>query len=168
MKVLRGKSPKMPEAYSQKLTELVARMLSFESEKRPTVGNILQQRFIRDRIKVFLQKQRPNSGKAKSRPKSGGKKEKLKNSQSPIPPQISPEPELLTDTMVPQIGTLKQVPKKRIEQVDKKDQLDRFLSDAAITMVEGLGDKGFVKKSAGLLGAYKNTRTLFLGSPIFC
>ena len=75
-KVLRGKSPKMPDNYSRKLTELVSRMLSFDSRKRPTVAQILQQRFIRDRIKIFLQKQRPNSGKnsRKSNNPPGGAK----------------------------------------------------------------------------------------------
>ena len=48
-------------------------MLAFDERKRPTVAQILQMRFIRDRIKIFLQKQRPNSGK-KSRPVSGGKR----------------------------------------------------------------------------------------------
>ena len=45
-------------------------------KRRPTVANILQMRFIRDRIKIFLQKQRPNSGK-KSRPSSGKKESKV-------------------------------------------------------------------------------------------
>ena len=134
MKVLRGKSPKMPDAYSQKLTDLVSRMLSFESVNRPTVGNILQQRFIRDRIKIFLQKQRPNSGKSKNRPKSGTKKEKSVRISSIE--KKSDDPEILTDTMVPQIGTLKQLPRKKIDSVDKKEQLDRFLSDAAVTMIQ--------------------------------
>ena len=40
------------------------------------MANILQMRFIRDRIKIFLQKQRPNSGK-KSRPSSGKKDAKV-------------------------------------------------------------------------------------------
>ena len=40
------------------------------------MANILQMRFIRDRIKIFLQKQRPNSGK-KSRPSSGKKEAKV-------------------------------------------------------------------------------------------
>jgi serine/threonine protein kinase len=65
MKVLCGKSPKMPDAYTKNLTSLIARMLSFESENRPSVTNILQQRFIRDRIKIFLNKQRPRSGKSR-------------------------------------------------------------------------------------------------------
>ena len=90
IKVLHGKAPKMPQSYSKRLTDLVLRMLSFESEQRPTVSEILQQRFVRfrlimswslfkwwfrDRIKIFLARQRPHSGKSSrkssSRPSSG-------------------------------------------------------------------------------------------------
>ena len=47
MKVLHGKAPRMPQSYSKRLTDLVVKMLSFESEERPTVSQILQQRFVR-------------------------------------------------------------------------------------------------------------------------
>ena len=67
-------------------------MLSFDSRKRPTVAQILQQRFIRDRIKIFLQKQRPNSGK-NSRNRSnnppGGAKADEKVPQKPPRTNIS-------------------------------------------------------------------------------
>ena len=86
-KVLRGKSPKMPDNYSRKLTDLVARMLSFDSRKRPTVAQILQQRFIRDRIKIFLQKQRPNSGKNRKPP--GGAKTPVEEKVPQKPPRTN-------------------------------------------------------------------------------
>ena len=86
-KVLRGKSPKMPDNYSRKLTDLVSRMLSFDSRKRPTVAQILQQRFIRDRIKIFLQKQRPNSGKNRKPP--GGAKVPVEEKVPQKPPRTS-------------------------------------------------------------------------------
>ena len=86
-KVLRGKSPKMPDNYSRKLTDLVSRMLSFDSRKRPTVAQILQQRFIRDRIKIFLQKQRPNSGKNRKPP--GGAKVPVEEKVPQKPPRTT-------------------------------------------------------------------------------
>jgi hypothetical protein len=52
IKVLHGKAPKMPQSYSKRLTDLVLRMLSFESEQRPTVSEILQQRFVRFRLMI--------------------------------------------------------------------------------------------------------------------
>ena len=81
----------MPDNYSRKLTDLVSRMLSFDSRKRPTVAQILQQRFIRDRIKIFLQKQRPNSGKnsRKSNNPPGGAKADEKVPQKPPRTNIS-------------------------------------------------------------------------------
>ena len=81
----------MPDNYSRKLTDLVSRMLSFDSRKRPTVAQILQQRFIRDRIKIFLQKQRPNSGKnsRKSNHPPGGAKADEKVPQKPPRTNIS-------------------------------------------------------------------------------
>ena len=90
-KVLRGKSPKMPDNYSRKLTDLVSRMLSFDSRKRPTVAQILQQRFIRDRIKIFLQKQRPNSGKnsRKSNNPPGGVKVPIEEKVPQKPPRTN-------------------------------------------------------------------------------
>lgn len=132
MKVLRGKSPRMPDAYSKKLTDLVTRMLSFDSENRPTVANILQQRFIRDRIKIFLNKQRPLSGKSKRK--------------TPSPPPSAPPPkappaeaeEADFDTMLPQLGTINQMAKKGDGKIDpdaKSDHLNRFLSDAAVSFV---------------------------------
>lgn len=132
MKVLRGKSPRMPDAYSKKLTDLVTRMLSFDSENRPTVANILQQRFIRDRIKIFLNKQRPLSGKSKRKTPSPP--------PSALPPKAPPAEaeEADFDTMLPQLGTINQMAKKGDGKIDpdaKSDHLNRFLSDAAVSFV---------------------------------
>ena len=103
-------------------------MLSFESEKRPTVAQILQQRFVRDRIKVFLSKQRPNSAK----------KERKKESAKPVSLPSEPNEQDDLDTMVPQVGTLNQNPAKPAEvaKVDKGAHIERFLSDAAHALVE--------------------------------
>ena len=107
-KVLRGKSPKMPDNYSRKLTDLVARMLSFDSRKRPTVAQILQQRFIRDRIKIFLQKQRPNSGKNR-KPPGGAKVAEEKVPQKPPRTNVSSSSSVDADfdTMQVEVNTAK-------------------------------------------------------------
>ena len=124
----------MPDAYSKKLTDLVTRMLSFESEKRPTVAQILQQRFIRDRIKVFLNKQRPHSGKSS--------KSRKTPSPTPNPPQstASENSDSDFDTMMPQLGTVNEIPEKvtskKIDEKVKNEHMNRFLSDAAVTFVQ--------------------------------
>lgn len=137
-KVLRGKQPKMPDSYSKDLTNLVTRMLAFDEKKRPTVAQILQMRFIRDRIKIFLQKQRPNSGK-KTRPVSGGKRPSSgEKKQKPIEQDF--------DTLKVEVGTIKN---DRIIEEPKRDnlsmvstakakefQMRQFLSKGAQQMIK--------------------------------
>ena len=150
-KVLRGKSPKMPASYSQKLTDLVGRMLSFDSKKRPTVGQILQQRFIRDRIKIFLQKQRPSSGKkSNSSRKSDIKANVPKITQALKPHQEKDEkqnvPMQCIDTMFVEVGTMRheneQITRPSqnlgvVETVKAKDfHMNRFLSEGARQMID--------------------------------
>jgi len=145
-KVLRGKQPRMPDNYSRQLTDLVTRMLAFDERKRPTVAQILQMRFIRDRIKVFLQKQRPHSGKSKSsesRPSSGrsvgGTPEKKK------PTIVDAD----FDTLKVEVGTMKienesdNEPKAMSENLAmvstakaKDFQMRQFLSQGAAQMVQ--------------------------------
>ena len=139
-KVLRGKQPRMPANYSRQLTELVTRMLAFDERKRPTVAQILQMRFVRDRIKVFLQKQRPNSGK-KSRPSSG------KSSQGTPEKKKPPTVETDFDTLKVEVGTMKinegdnePKPSENLAMVStakaKDFQMRQFLSQGAAQMVK--------------------------------
>ena len=145
-KVLRGKQPRMPDNYSRQLTDLVTRMLAFDERKRPTVAQILQMRFIRDRIKVFLQKQRPHSGKSKSsesRPSSG-------RSMNGTPEKKKPTiVDADFDTLKVEVGTMKIENESDNEQkamsenlamvstAKAKDfQMRQFLSQGAAQMVQ--------------------------------
>ncbi|CAG5099328.1 Oidioi.mRNA.OKI2018_I69.XSR.g16451.t1.cds [Oikopleura dioica] len=140
----------MPHTYSKRLTDLVLRMLSFESEHRPTVSEILQQRFVRDRIKIFLARQRPHSGKSSrkssSRPSSGKSPvsqapalSQLHENAPPAPKTEEKPAETEFNTMEPQIGTVvfqnESEPVRQAKPPSEKAknaQMNQFISDVAL------------------------------------
>lgn len=53
-KILQGKVPPLPSKFSLDLTQLVQLMMSSNAKDRPSVNQILRMSFIREHIKMFL------------------------------------------------------------------------------------------------------------------
>eukprot|EP00116_Pleurobrachia_bachei_P004952 sb/3465214/ len=69
-KICTGKVPPLPDRYTAELGCLVASMLEQEADDRPSVSEILQLKFIRSYIQVFINRNRTVKSK-----EEGGKKE---------------------------------------------------------------------------------------------
>ncbi|GAB5369206.1 hypothetical protein AAMO2058_001385700 [Amorphochlora amoebiformis] len=61
MKIIRGKYPKISNAYTKSLHSLVASMLQIEPRRRPTIKKILRVKIVEKRLKVYLAKVFQNS-----------------------------------------------------------------------------------------------------------
>ncbi|XP_066101345.1 serine/threonine-protein kinase Nek4 isoform X2 [Saccopteryx bilineata] len=76
-RIIEGKLPPMPKAYSPELAELIRTMLSKKPEERPSVRSILRQPYVKRQISFFLEatkaktfKNNIKNGDSKSKPAS--------------------------------------------------------------------------------------------------
>ena len=53
-KIIKGKVPALPRAFSDQLSELVQQMMAHRAEDRPSVQQLLRNSFVRRHIKLFL------------------------------------------------------------------------------------------------------------------
>ncbi|KAM6176928.1 serine/threonine-protein kinase Nek4 [Erethizon dorsatum] len=63
-RIIEGKLPPMPKAYSPALAELIRAMLSKRPEERPSVRSILRQPYIKHQIALFLEATKAKTSKA--------------------------------------------------------------------------------------------------------
>ncbi|XP_013371043.1 PREDICTED: serine/threonine-protein kinase Nek4 isoform X2 [Chinchilla lanigera] len=63
-RIIEGKLPPMPKAYSPELAELIRTMLSKRPEERPSVRSILRQPYIKHQISLFLEATKAKTSKA--------------------------------------------------------------------------------------------------------
>ncbi|XP_023571523.1 serine/threonine-protein kinase Nek4 isoform X5 [Octodon degus] len=93
-RIIEGKLPPMPKAYSPELAELIRTMLSKRPEERPSVRSILRQPYIKHQISLFLEATKAKTSKANI--KHGDSKSK------PVATMVSRKTESNHEAVLPQ------------------------------------------------------------------
>ncbi|KAM8758707.1 serine/threonine-protein kinase Nek4 isoform 2-T2 [Rhynchonycteris naso] len=93
-RIIEGKLPPIPKAYSPELAELIRTMLSKRPEERPSVRSILRQPYVKRQISFFLQatkaktfKNNIKNGDSKSKPASSMVSGKAESNLEVVPLQ---------------------------------------------------------------------------------
>lgn len=93
-RIIEGKLPPMPKAYSPELAELIRTMLSKRPEERPSVRSILRQPYIKHQISLFLEATKAKTSKAnikygdsKSKPVATVVSRKTESNHEAVPPK---------------------------------------------------------------------------------
>nr|XP_012999459.1 serine/threonine-protein kinase Nek4 isoform X2 [Cavia porcellus] len=109
-RIIEGKLPPMPKAYSPELADLIRTMLSKRPEERPSVRSILRQPYIKHQISLFLEATKAKTSKANI--KNGDAKSK------PVATVVSRRTESNHEAVYPQLPSAEH-PQTRVMSEDK-------------------------------------------------